>query len=55
MHNVQIYKGCVIQQYGYNLYVWRDSQIVHQELDILEAKVILELSKIVTMIDEGEI
>jgi len=55
IHNTHVYKGCVIQQYGYNLYVCRNGDVVHEKHNIPTVGFAQELSKIVTMIDEGEI
>jgi len=55
MHNIQIYKDCVIQQYGHCLYVYRDGELIHNTDTLPETGIAAEISKIVKMIKEGEI
>lgn len=57
IHNTLIYKGCVILQYGYNIIIYKNGKIIHEkESNELQSSLFAqELSKIVTMIDEGEI
>lgn len=55
IHNTHVYKGCVILQYGYNLFVYKNGGVIHEKFNISEVTFAQELSIIVTMIDEGDI
>lgn len=51
MVNVIVYKGCVIDVVKGNIRVMRNGNIIHEVSSVAKTT----LSKIITMIDEGEI
>lgn len=55
INNTHICRDCVIQEYGCNLFVYRNGRVVHEVGNIPDIKMVEEISKIVTMIREGVI